>query len=158
MLTLKKIQTAGIVNCIGIASMLCISGKCMATSIIPSLSYQDEPAVTRVENTLSAEEISQIQNIRQVFNQKLIVSKKQLAKVQGAFNQNLEIDTDETAIRGTFPPVAKAMEDIVVQQILMMQKVNKVIAAHMEATASVPKSLTQVALENEQEIPENQKR
>ena len=115
----------------------------MATSIIPSLSYQDEPSVRKVENTLSAEEVSEIQNIRKDFNQQLIVSKQQLAKVQEAFNQNLELDTDETAIRETFPPVAKAMEDIVVQQIMMMQKVNKIMSAHLVATSSVPQPLTQ---------------
>ena len=115
MLKLKKIRTTWIVNCFGFASILFVSGQCMATSIIPSLSYQDEPSVRKVENTLSAEEVSEIQNIRKDFNQQLIVSKQQLAKVQEAFNQNLELDTDETAIRETFPPVAKAMEDIVVR-------------------------------------------
>ena len=155
MLKLKKIRTAGIVNCIGIVSILCVSGQCMGTSIIPTLSYEEEPATTKVENTLSAEEISQIENIRQDYTQKLIASKKQLVKVQKAFNQHLKIDTDETTIRLTFPPVAKAMEDIVVQQIMMMQKVNKIMSAHLVASSSVPQDLTQVAIENAHELTEN---
>nr|WP_319547924.1 hypothetical protein [Desulfogranum marinum] len=148
MLKLKKIRSVGIVNGIGIVCMLCISAQCMATSILPSLSTQDEPAATRFENTLSAEEITQIENIRNDFKQQLKVSKEHLARVQEAFNRNLKFDTDETVIRQTFPPVAKAMEDIVVQQIMMMQKVNKIISEHLLATSSASQALTQVASED----------
>lgn len=154
MLTLKKIRTVGIVNCIGIASIVCISGQCMATSIMPEIysHSQQNPQIKRVIDTLSEEEISQIETIRNDFDQKLIASKEHLARVQTLFNQNLKVDTNETAIRQTFPPVAKAMEDIVVQQIMMMQKVNKVISAHKLAASDVGSDFTQVAIENSQEL------
>ena len=158
MLTLKKIHTVGIVNCIGIASILCINGQCIATSIMPEIYSQQAPQIKRVQDKLSAEEITQIENIRNDFDQKFIVSKEHLARVQALFNQNLKIDTDETAIRQTFPPVAKAMEDIVVQQIMMMQKVNKVISAHKLATLPVPQDLTQVAIESSHRLAEDKKR
>lgn len=155
MLKLRKIRSVGIANGIGIVSMLCISAQCMATSILPSLSNQEEPTVVKFENTLSTEEITQIENIRNDFKQQLKVSKEHLARVQETFNRNLKLDTDETAIRQTFPPVAKAMEDIVVQQIMMMQKVNKVLSDHMVATSAAPQALTQVASENAHRISEN---
>ena len=129
----------------------------MATSIMPNLLYQTELTETKVENPLSADEISQIEQIRNEYEQQLKASKKKLVKVQEIFNQNLTIDTNETEIRLTFPPVAKAMEDIVVQQIMMMQKVNTIISAHMIANSSRPTTLSHVEPEKIHELNLNKK-
>lgn len=158
MLLFKKIRTVGRVHCIGIACILCINEPCIATSIMPEIYSQQAPNITRVKDKLTPEEITQIEKIRNDFDQKLIVSKKNLARMQALFNQNLRIDTRETEIRQTFPPVAKAMEDIVVQQIMMMQNINKVISAHKLATSPVPQDLTQMAIESAHELAADKNR
>lgn len=115
---------------------------CYATSMRQQLPAQADQQMERILADLNADEIIQIDVISKKFGEKRVQLEQQLSEVQKAFNQQLKRDSDEQTIRTAFTPIAKAMENIAVNQIMMMQEINIVISEHLRKKAELGEPLT----------------
>lgn len=120
---------------------------CYATSMhrqlpLPAGQQQADEQLDQILADLNTEEIEQIDIISKKFGEKRIQLEQKLNEVQKAFNQQLRHNSDEQTIRAAFTPIAKAMENIAVNQIMMMQEINTVISTHLQNKAELGEPLT----------------
>jgi|GEM_PF-3580801 len=127
--------------------LLAQATTCYATSMHQQLPLQTgqqqaDKQLEQILADLNAEEIEQIDVISRKFGEKRVLLEQQLNQVQKAFNQQLRHNSDEQTIRAAFTPIAKAMENIAVNQIMMMQEINTVISTHLKNKAALGEPLT----------------
>ncbi|WP_153305752.1 hypothetical protein [Desulfogranum mediterraneum] len=82
---------------------------------------------------VSPEGRRKIEAIYHDYEHRIAAFQKYLTKVQKDFKKHLREDSDEEIIRKAFNPIAAAMEDLAVHQIMMIQEIKRVISSQLKA-------------------------
>lgn len=117
---------------LGVLGALCITAQAsFAISTTPQVIQGEIDAqLQQILNDLDAQEIIAIDVISRSYRAQRTVLEQKLRSVQSDFNQQLRFISEETAIREAFVPVARALEDMAINEVMMMKEINSVLTAH----------------------------
>lgn len=84
----------------------------------------------QVLEDLEPQELIAIDMINRRHYEQRIVLEHQLRLVEDAFNKQLKVNREEPAVRKAFAPVARILEEMVVNDTRMVTEINSILAAH----------------------------